>query len=302
MKLIVDDFSENIRLDSYLAEYMHEVSRSRIQTEIKNGSVLLNGKSVKPSYNVKNGDVIEVNFEEKAIIIEPENIDIEVVYEDDNMAVVNKPSGMLTHPTTLEQSGTLVNALLYKYKDNLSDINGEFRRGIIHRLDRNTSGLLMIAKNNKTHEYLADKIKNREISKKYLAVVKGEICDDEFTINKPIGRNPNQPHKMCVTDDGKESISKVKVLERFSDATLAEVLLITGRTHQIRVHMASIGHPVYNDTLYGFGKMKVKTDEQVLQSYKLTFPKPFDGELVSLELEPDEKIKKVLTYLRSQIA
>lgn len=218
------------------------------------------------------------------------------------MLVVNKPSGMLTHPTAIETSGTLVNALLYRYGENLSDINGEFRRGIIHRLDRNTSGLLMIAKNNKTHEFLVEEMKNGRMIKKYLAVVKGIVVEDEFTINKPIGRNPKQPHKMGVFEGGKESISVVKVLERLEDATLVEVRLITGRTHQIRVHMSSIGHPVFNDTLYGFGKMKIKTEEQVLQSYKLSFPHPFDGELVSLEIPPDDKITKVLNALRRALA
>lgn len=299
MKLIIDELTDNQRIDAYLAEYMQDFSRSKIQSEIKKGSVLVNYKTVKPSYSVKEGDEIVFEIPETTIKIEPENIPLDIVWEDENMLVVNKPSGMLTHPTTIETTGTLVNALLYKYGENLSDVNGEFRRGILHRLDRNTSGMLMVAKNNKTHEYLVEKMKQGEMTKKYLAVVKGVIEEDEFTINKPIGRNPNQPHKMAVVEGGKESISKVKVLERFKDATLIEVHLITGRTHQIRVHLSSISHPVYNDTLYGFGKMKIKTDEQVLESYKLNFPHPFDGGTVSLEIKPDEKIEKVLHYLKS---
>lgn len=297
MKIIVDDLCEEKRLDSYLADYLKDFSRSKISNEIKKGSVLVNSKETKSSYTIKSGDVVEINIQENILKIEPENITLDVIYEDENMAVINKPSGMLTHPTTIETSGTLVNALLYKFGENLSDINGEFRRGILHRLDRNTSGLLMIAKNNKTHEYLVEKMKNHEISKKYLAVVKGVIDEDEFVIDKPIGRNPSHPEKMGVNAEGKESISEVKVLERFKDATLIEVHLITGRTHQIRVHLSSIGHPVFNDTLYGFGKMKIKTEEQVLESYKLSFPKPFSEDILSFEINPDEKIKKVLKFL-----
>ena len=301
MKLIIDELTTDTRIDVFLADYMKDYSRSKIQSEIKKGAVSVNFKSVKPSYILKEADIIEFNPIQKVEIL-PEDIPLNIVWEDENMLVVNKPSGMLTHPTAIETSGTLVNALLYRYGENLSDINGEFRRGIIHRLDRNTSGLLMIAKNNKTHEFLVEEMKNGRMIKKYLAVVKGIVVEDELTINKPIGRNPKQPHKMGVFEDGKESISVVKVLERLEDATLVEVRLITGRTHQIRVHMSSIGHPVFNDTLYGFGKMKIKTEEQVLQSYKLSFPHPFDGEPVSLEIPPDDKITKVLNALRRALA
>ena len=296
MILFTDENDEN---KSFLSEITPELSRSKIQSLIKSGSVKVNGQDKKSSYLLKEGDKIEFEAPaEEDLTIKPQNIPLDVVYEDENMLVVNKPSGMLTHPTAQERENTLVNALLYKYGQNLSDINGELRRGILHRLDRNTSGLLMIAKNNKAHEYLAGQIKNHTVTKKYRAIVKGLINDDEFEINAPIARNPNQPHKMTVRDDGKPSKTLVKVLERFKDATYIELTLITGRTHQIRVHMKSINHPVYNDTLYGSGQGKVKTEEQVLQSYYLRFTKPFGDEIIELEIEPDEKLRKVLKYLR----
>lgn len=302
MFLIVDENSEDTRLDVYLSDLYEGISRSKIQTAIKSGEVTVNQNSKKPSYILKEGDKIE--FEnltpERNLNIEPENIPLEIVWEDENMAVVNKPSGMLTHPTPLETSGTLVNALLYKYRQNLSDINGEFRRGIVHRLDRNTSGLLMIPKNNKTHEYLAQMIKDHKLTKKYHAVLKGNYPVDEETINEPIGRHKTQPHKMTVSPDGKPSTTILKVLERFHDATYVELNLITGRTHQIRVHTSYKNHPVYNDTLYGAGSGKIKTDEQVLQSFYLKFAKPFSPEIIELEIEPDEKLSKVLTYFRNR--
>lgn len=300
MIIYIDENDENKRLDSYLSEITPDFSRSKIQNFIKSGNVKINNTIKKPSYVLKENDKIDFEIpEEKKFEIKPQDIPIEIVYEDENMLVVNKPSGMLTHPTTIERENTLVNTLLYKFNNNLSNINGEFRRGILHRLDRNTSGLLMIAKNNKAHEFLAEQIKNHTISKKYRAIVKGIIKEDEFEINSPIGRNPNQPHKMTTRDDGKPSRTIVKVLERFKEHTYVELTLITGRTHQIRVHMKSINHPVYNDTLYGAGQGKVKTDEQVLQSYYLRFTKPFGNEIIELQIEPDEKINKVLKYLRS---
>lgn len=300
MIIYIDENDENKRLDSYLSEITPDLSRSKIQNFIKSGNVKINDSIKKPSYILKENDKIDFEIpEEEKLEIKPQNIPIEIVYEDNNMLVVNKPSGMLTHPTTIERDNTLVNALLHKFNNNLSDINGEFRRGILHRLDRNTSGLLMIAKNNKAHEFLAEQIKNHTITKKYRAVVKGAIKENEFEINSPIGRNPNQPHKMMTRVDGKPSRTIVKVLERFKEYTYIELTLITGRTHQIRVHMKSINHPIYNDTLYGAGQGKVKTDEQVLQSYYLRFTKPFGNEIIELQIEPDEKINKVLKYLRS---
>ena len=300
MKFKIDESNEEERIDCFLAELYPEISRAKIQKQIKSGFCKVNKNTIKPSYILKFGDEVDFVFSEIQEQNKPlaENIPLKIVWEDENMAVVNKPSGMLTHPTVNENNNTLVNALLYHYGENLSDINGDFRRGIVHRLDRNTSGLIMIAKNNKTHEFLVQEMKNRAFCKKYIAIVKGIIIEDTFEINSPIGRHLTQPQKQCVRNDGKESLTIVKVLKRFEEATLVELTLITGRTHQIRVHLSSIGHPVYNDTLYGFVKMNVKTEEQLIQSYKLDFTKPFSNERIHLEILPDEKFSKVFGYLK----
>ena len=303
MLLIADEDNLNKRLDVFLSELYEGISRSKIQNAIKSGKVTVNGEEKKASYSLKIDDRIE--FEnltpEKVISLEPENIPLEIVWEDENMAVVNKPSGMLTHPTFIETSGTLVNALLYKYGENLSDTNGEFRRGIVHRLDRNTSGLIMIAKNNQTHEYLANLIKEHNLTKKYHAVLKGFYPNETDIISEPIGRNNLNPKKMAVRPDGKPSLTKLKVLEHFgNEATYVELTLVTGRTHQIRVHTSYKNHPVYNDTMYGAGEGKVKTQEQVLQSFYLKFAKPFSSQIIELETEPDEKLTKVLNYFRNR--
>ena len=303
MKIIVDELINNERLDLYLSKILTDFSRSKLQQEIKNGKITVDEVKIKPSAKLKGGEVIVIDddLNQKSLQIIPEKLPLEIVWENENMTVINKPSGMLTHPTTIELSGTLVNALLYHYgRENLSNINGEMRLGIVHRLDRNTSGLIMIAKNNKTHEFLTNKMKEKAFRKNYLAVVRGVIEQDEFMIKTPIGRHPTQPYKMAVSENGKESLSIVKVLKRFKSATLIDVTLVTGRTHQIRVHLSSINHPVYNDTLYGFGKMKIRTEEQVLQSYKLELPEPFSENKILLEIPMDAKLQKVLNFLEQE--
>ncbi|MBR2430601.1 RluA family pseudouridine synthase [bacterium] len=301
MRFIIEQNNEDQRLDVFLSEVIKNASRSKIQMEIKKGKAFVNSNQVKASYMLKEDDIVDFDFAFIENSLKPisENIPLDIIWEDENMAVINKPSNMLTHPTLQEMNGTLVNALLYHYGENLSNINGDLRRGIVHRLDRNTSGLLMIAKNNTTHEFLSNEMKLKNFTKKYIAIVKGVIEKDDFLIDLPLGRHLTQPYKQAVRKDGKESQTYVKVLERFSDATFIELTLITGRTHQIRVHLSAIGHPVYNDTLYGFGKMKIKTDEQVLQSYKLEFTKPLTDERISLEIPPDSKFEKVLNALRN---
>lgn len=298
---IVEESDENVRLDTYLSNLFDNVSRSKIQELVKKEKVFVNGQVKKVSYKLKSEDKVYVEFiqDESTSFIPPQNIPLEIVWEDENMLVVNKPSGILTHPTSTEKENTLVNALLYKYGENLSDINGELRRGILHRLDRNTSGLLMVAKNNAAHENLASQLKDRTIVKKYLAIAKGNFKEDSGVIDANIGRHPKLP-KMMVKEDGKPSLTEFKVLKRFKDCTYLELDLKTGRTHQIRVHLSYLKHPVLNDTLYGGSGFKVKTQEQVLQSYKLSFTKPQTNDRIELEIEPDEEIKHVLTYLENR--
>lgn len=297
----IDENVDGERLDSAVCSFFPGYSRSKIQKFIKSGQIKLNGRNVKPSAILKEFD--EVSFfepEESEIKIVAQNIPLDIRYEDNDMLVVNKPKNMLTHPTALETENTLVNALLYKYGNNLSDINGSLRPGIVHRLDRNTSGLLMIAKNNRAHEMLADKIKHKTAKRNYLAVVSGNLDFDTKTINAPIGRNTKNPAKMAVVEGGKPSVTHVKVLERFQGFTYVELELETGRTHQIRVHLKHIGHPIVNDTLYGGQKINVKTTEQVLEAYRLTFARLSDNIETQITLEPDEDLTKVLSYLRSK--
>lgn len=289
------------RLDTFLSEKDEFSSRSQVQNLIKKGQVLVNGMQCKSSFQVNNDDIISVELSDDfSLIIKPEDIKIEIVYEDDDIIVVNKPKEMLTHPTTKETTGTLVNALLFKYGyEGLSDINGIMRPGIVHRLDRNTSGLLMIAKNNKSHEFLSEQIKTKSAKRNYLAIAHGNFESETGTINAPVGRHPINQEKMTVIETGKPSVTHYKVLESFKGYSLLELQLETGRTHQIRVHLNYINHPIVNDSLYNKTPFKVKTVEQLLQSYKLQFTTLSNNDIINLELEPDYDIKKVLKFLRS---
>lgn len=297
----VQSLSSTLRLDTFLTQQEEFSSRSQIQNLIKKGQVFVNGVERKSSFLVKDNDEISVVLsEEFDLIIPSENISLDIVYEDDYVLVVNKPKNMLTHPTTKEVSGTLVNALLYKYGyEGLSDLNGVMRPGIVHRLDRNTSGLLMIAKNNQAHEFLTSQIKSKSAKRNYLAIVQGNFDVETGTVDAPISRNPSKPEKMAVVEGGKPSVTHFKVLEQFKGYSFVELQLETGRTHQIRVHMKHINHPIVNDSLYNNAKFKVKTTEQVLQAYKLQFATLQVDDIINLEIEQDNDIQKVLSYLRS---
>ena len=259
-KIIINELV-NERIDSYLSKNT-DYSRSKIVKMLKDKAILVNDKEVKNSYILKDGDIISIGeYKEEEMNIEPENIPLDIVYEDDDVIVVNKPNGMVVHPAIGNNHGTLVNALLYHSKQ-LSDINGEFRPGIVHRIDADTTGLLMVAKNNKAHEILADELSKKETTRKYIALVWGVIKEDTATIDAPIGRDTTDRKKMAVTSiNSKDAITHLRVLERYKDATLIELKLETGRTHQIRVHMNYIDHPVVNDPVYGRRKLIDETGQ-----------------------------------------
>ncbi|OGI00269.1 MAG: hypothetical protein A2Y25_01410 [Candidatus Melainabacteria bacterium GWF2_37_15] len=291
IRLEVDIDEVGTRLDVFVARIVPELSRTRVQQL----NPLVNSKPAKNSYKLKYGDEVCVEIPEaRPLELEAENILLHIPYEDDNMLVVNKPAGMLTHPTSIEREHTLVNALLHHCKGNLSGINGIMRPGIVHRLDRDTSGLLMIAKNDFAHAFLSEQIKTRTAKRYYLAFVEGNLKEDFGTINQPIDRHPTQKHKMAVVEGGKPSITHWKVLKRCKDSTYAEMALETGRTHQIRIHLSYIHHPIVGDPVYGLKTSKYNLHGQALQAYKLSFLKPGTEERVTIEIEPDEDIKKLL--------
>ena len=249
---IEDSSDEGIRIDKYLASALPEKSRSYYQKAIDSGFVLVNGKQVKSKYQTKLGDEIVVSIEPvKEIDIEPEDIPIDILYEDEDLIVVNKPKGMVVHPAPGHYSGTLVNALMFHCKDSLSGINGEIRPGIVHRIDMNTTGSLLVCKNDKAHNDIAAQIKVHSVNRIYKGIVVGNFKDEEGTINAPIGRNPKDRKKMAVVPDGRDAITHFTVLEQYKGFSFVQFKLETGRTHQIRVHMAHIGHPLLGDDVYG---------------------------------------------------
>lgn len=287
MKVVVK--KENIRLDQYLVEELG-ISRSQVLKMIKNDEVLVNGKKMKSGYNVINGDIIDVNHEENNDIL-PEKMDLDIVYEDEYLLVVNKPNGMVVHPAPGNYHGTLVNGLLAHGK--LSDVNGEFRPGIVHRIDAYTTGLLMVAKTNKVHEALAKELSEKKTYRKYIALVWGILPSDTGEIDAPIGRSPMDRKKMAVVAGGKRAVTHFKVLKRFEKATLISVTLETGRTHQIRVHMDYIGHPVVNDPLYG-GRKLIDDTGQCLHAKELGFTHPVTHEYMQFDSELPECFMDIL--------
>lgn len=292
--------SENVRLDAYIASKQSDLSRSNIQKLIDSGDILVNNSIKKMSYKVQEGDVIHINVPEaREANIKPENIPIDIIYQDNDIIVVNKPKGLVVHPADGNPDGTLVNAIMAICKDGLSGIGGELRPGIVHRLDKDTSGLLIVAKNDKAHRLMSEQIKNREVRKIYIALVKGVVSENEATIDMPIGRSTKDRKKMAVRKDGKEAVTHFKVLKRYPSYTLLEVKIDTGRTHQIRVHMAEIGHPVVGDMVYSSGKNEFGVEGQMLHAKSLDFKHPITGEQMHLEAPLPKYFEDVLDKLSS---
>lgn len=289
------------RLDVFLARKYPEMSRSHLQKLITAEEVLINGKSRKANYKLSEGELVSLSLPEPEVInISPENIPLDILYEDSDIIVINKPRGMVVHPAAGVTTGTLVNALL-AHCDDLSGINGVIRPGIVHRLDKDTSGVMVAAKTDVAHINLSEQIKNKTAKRVYWAIVFGNIKESSGTINGDIGRNPNDRQKMAiVTANGKPATTKFKVLERFGQYTLIECRLLTGRTHQIRVHMTSIGHPLVGDPKYGRGKSPFKIQGQALHSLNLTLVHPKTGEEMIFEAPLPEDMKKILSAMRSK--
>ena len=299
IRIEVENLEKNERIDKYLSSKLDDsFSRAKIQKLIDEELILVNDKVIKSSYKVSNGDVILITDKEEDMSVKPEKMDIDIVYEDDDVMVINKKSGVVVHPAPGNYSGTLVNGLMYLSKD-LSHVNGEFRPGIVHRIDKDTSGLLIVAKNDKAHRILAEELKEKKIKRKYIALVSGVINHDLGEIDAPIGRDPSDRKKMCVTStNSKDAITHFRVLERYKNASLIECELETGRTHQIRVHMKYINHPVINDPVYG--KNNHGEFGQLLHAKEITFTHPTTKEVMTFSCEVPEEFNKILEEYKEE--
>ena len=296
-EIVVDNGEENNRIDAYLSSKV-EMSRVTIQRLIKEEKILVNNKNTKSSYKIQQGDIIIINEDEpKETTIKAQDIPVEIIYEDNDIIVVNKPKGMVVHPANGNPDGTLVNSLMAICKDSLSGIGGEIRPGIVHRLDKDTSGILIVAKNDKAHINLSEQIKKHEIEKTYIALVKGVVKENEATIDMPIGRSTKDRKKMAVVKTGKEAITHFKVIKRYHNYTLLEVKIETGRTHQIRVHLTQIGYPIVGDTTYSNGKNEWGIKGQCLHAKSLKFVHPITKKEMFLEAKMPEYFEKVIEEL-----
>ncbi|MDO4382412.1 MAG: RluA family pseudouridine synthase [Clostridia bacterium] len=296
--VIVNENDKGKRLDIYIAENFNELSRTMIKKLIESNNILVNDKSEKVSYKVQANDNISIDVPEaKETKLKAQEIPLDIIYEDNDIIVVNKPKGMVVHPANGNPDGTLVNAILAICKNSLSGIGGELRPGIVHRLDKDTSGLIIVAKNDKAHINMSEQIKERNVKKTYIALVRGNVPEEEATINMPIGRSTKDRKKMAVTKNGKQAITHFKVLKRYSKYTLLEIKIETGRTHQIRVHMAEIGYPVVGDAVYSNGKNEFGIEGQMLHAYKLEFMHPITNKHMELTAPLPQYFEEILKKL-----
>ena len=300
-KYIVEKENVNKIIDAFLANKNPEQSRVAIQRLIENEKVLVNGKKIKPSYKIQENDEIAMEeIEPVEVALKAQEIPLDIIYEDKDIIVVNKPKGMVVHPGNGNPDGTLVNAIMAICKDSLSGIGGEIRPGIVHRLDKDTSGIIIVAKNDKAHINLSEQIKDHKVKKTYIALVKGIVKENTATINMPIGRSEKDRIKMAVTKKGKEAITHFKVLKRYDKYTLLQVNIETGRTHQIRVHLSQIGYPIVGDEVYSKGKNEWNIKGQCLHAKSLEFVHPTTGEKMYLEAPLPEYFEKILEELKNR--
>jgi pseudouridine synthase, rluA family len=298
-EITVEESDIDRRIDVFLANKLESFSRSYIQDLIKKGKVTINGKAVKANYRLREGESVVLDIPKpEPLEILPENIPLDILYEDDDVILVNKPKGMVVHPAAGHYSGTLVNALLYHCRDNLSGINGVLRPGIVHRIDMDTTGVIIACKNDNAHQHIAKQLAEHSITRKYVAIVTGNLKDDEGVVNAPIARSKNDRKKMAVDKEGKTAVTHYKVLERLNNYTYIECVLETGRTHQIRVHMSYIHHPLLGDEVYSGKKESMKLEGQCLHARVLGFIHPRTNEYMEFEAPIPEYFNEILRKFR----